>query len=208
MKYLMVLSVLLYTCATQAKTDTKAAVEQLKINAENSDANYKQYQDNMDIVNNNVVEAQKAINELEKLKKQLVLNTKNVGKNKMGLEKMEKDILLLKAKENERILAEDKQIAQTKALLEKLEANKKKREENQIAYDKMVEQVKLENAQWDEQVKQMDELLAQIDAKTNKANAEKQTWVNKRKDYEEEATKWKKESLEARESYNKLQKVK
>ena len=46
---------------TAAKTNAAQAVEQLKTNAENSDFNYRQYQDNLEIVNNALAEARNAL---------------------------------------------------------------------------------------------------------------------------------------------------
>src|SRR5688572_26173556 len=89
-----------------AKTDPKVAIEQLKTNIENSEANYQQYQQNLDVVNKNVAESDKAIKELQKLKTQLINNTKNVDKNKAALLKMEKDVQLMKGKETAKIQAE------------------------------------------------------------------------------------------------------
>jgi chromosome segregation ATPase len=201
-------SMLLVAVPTVAKTNVEGQIEQLKVNAENSEFNYRQYQDNLDVVNKNVEQSDKAIKDLRQMKKQLITNTQNVDKNKKALADMEKDIQSLKAKEQVKMQKEDQQIAEVKKILEKLEANKKKREENLLAYDKMTEQVKQEQKDWDTQVQQMATLQKDLDAKELKATEEKTTWQAKRKDYEAEAKKWEAKAAESRNSHSKIKKIK
>jgi chromosome segregation ATPase len=190
-----------------AKTDTSKQVEKLKVNAENSEANYDQYKSNLEIVNKNIDQADGALKDIRKMKTQLVSNTQNVEKNKQALVKLEQELVKFKTQEQEKIKADEVQIAELKKTLEKLEANKKMREQNVLAYDAKTEEVKKERADWDTQVAQMASLQKQLAEKEQKASEEKNAWTAKRKDYEGEARKWQNQAASARETYSKYKKL-
>ena len=198
---------LVVAIAAEARTTVKESLEQLKTNAENSEFNYRQYQDNLDVVNKNVEQSDKAIKELKKLKSQLISNTQNVDKNKKALVDMEKEILVLKQKEQAKLAQEEKHLETVRKILADLEANKKKREENALAYDKMTEQVKQEQQDWDKQVQEMTNLQAEIGKKEAAALTEKKNWEAKRKDYEAEAKKWERQASSSRGAYDKIKKL-
>lgn len=193
--------------AANAKTDTAKQIEKLKVNAENSEANYEQYRANLEIVNKNIEQADGALKEIRKMKTQLVSNTQNVEKNKQALMKLEQELGKLKAKELEEIKKDEAQIAELRKVLEKLEANKRVREQNVAAYDQKVLEVQKERADWDSQVQQMASLQKQLNEKEQKAAEEKATWTAKRKDYEGEAKKWQAQAASARETYTKYKKL-
>lgn len=207
-KIIVVMAIAFFGMRLSAKTNAGATLEQLKTNAENSDYNYKQYQDNLDIVNKNIEQSDKAAKELRALKKQLESNTKNVAKNKKSLADMQVEILKMKASEQDRIAKDEKQIDEVKKIMSKLEANKAKRLENIAAYDQMNVQVQEELKDWDTQVQQMTVLQKELDSKEKKAVDEKSNWLSKRKDYTAEAKKWAAQSQKSKETYNKYKKVK
>lgn len=207
-KLMIVLAIVLLCLRATAKTNPEATLEQLKTNAENSEFNFKQYKDNLDVVNKNVDQSEKAIKELRTLKQQLKSNTQNVDKNKKSLADMQLEIQKLKKKEQEKMAQDEKQLAEVRKILEKLEANKKKREENLTSYDQMNMQVQEEIKDWDTQVQQMATLQKELDLKEKKALDEKAAWQSKRKDYESEAKKWESQAQNSKSTYEKYKKMK
>lgn len=202
------LAIMAVSFSARAKTDTTKSIEQLEVNADNSEFNFKQYQDNLDIVNKNIDQSDKAIKDLRQMKSQLIKNTKNVDANKKALVKMEQDVQVMKKAEQVKLQKDEAQIAEVKKFLAGLEENKKKREENMLAYDKMLEQAKQEQIDWELQVKQMSTLMSDLETKEKKATEEKQSWTAKRRDYEGEAKKWEAQAANSRATYNKYKKLK
>ena len=190
-----------------AKTNVKAQIAQLKTNAENSEFNRKQYQDNLDIVNKNVGQANKAIGELGAMKRQLFYNTRNVDKNEKQLTFMEHDIQRLETKEQFKMNDENKQINVVQKYLAELQSNEKKRQDNLKAYNKMLQEAQNEEKEWTTQVKQMAQLEAELSTKQQQAEKEKTLWIGKRKDYVEQARIWSVKARRARATYNKYKSI-
>jgi hypothetical protein len=206
-KLIVITAIAFFCVKAAAKTDPANTLDQLKVNAENSEFNYRQYQDNLDVVNKNVEQSDKAAQELRALKKQLISNTQNVDKNKKSLAEVQIEIQKLKKKEQDRLAQDEKQILEVKKILEKLEANKQKRLENVTAYDQMNTQVEQEIKEWDTQVQQMATLQKELDAKEKRAVDEKVHWQAKRKDYEAESKKWSAQAKSSKATYDKYKKM-
>src|SRR5262249_7163134 len=115
--------------SAQAKTDTGAAIEQMKVNETNAKANYKQYQENVDIASKNIDEVSAAIKQLHDQKTQLVSNAQNLEKNRAVVDKMKEKLAEHSKEESALLKKEDEKIAALQATLAKMQANKKQRED-------------------------------------------------------------------------------
>lgn len=191
-----------------ARTDVKAALTQLKTNEDNAKANYKQYQENEEIASKNIVEVTAAIKQLRDQKTQLNGNASNLQKNLAILDKMKERLATYKQEEAAALKKEETQITQLKAMLEKLEANKVKREQNIETYTQKITEVDKEKADWAEQHQAFASIQKELDAKETKALAEREKWIEKRKGYRGEASKWEKEATVAEQQRVKFDKLK
>lgn len=207
MKYLMILTLALFSQHVAAKTDGKVNLEKLKSNAENSESNYQQYKGNRDISTDNVVETTKAIKELRKQRDQLASNAKNADKNRAALDRMIVKITTLKASEQKTMQAEDAQIAKVRDVLNKLEANKKQREANIAMYDQKVKEAETEKATWADAQKSMALINADLDKKEKEVMAEREKWIGKKQAYHTEALKWGKQNQADDQAYTKFKKL-
>lgn len=194
LKLTTLVSILAVSVAASAKTDVQGALGQLKTNEENAKANHKQYNENAEIASKNIVEVTAAIKQLREQKTALSGNAANLQKNLLILDKMKEKLQGFSKDEQTALKKEEAQIAQLKATLEKLEANKQKREANIDAYTQKMADVEKEKAEWGEQKEAFASIQKELDGKENKAMAEREKWLEKRKGYRDEATKWDKEA--------------
>ena len=200
MKHALLITTLLLSVPAGAKTDVKGALEQLKTNEENAKSNFKQYDANAEIASQNIVEVTNAIKALREQRTQLGANAQNLEKNRAILDAVKLKLDGFKKEELAQMKREETLTAQLKAQLEKLEANKTKRQQNVDAYAQKMADVDKERADWDQQKQTFAGVQKEIDQKEQKALAEREKWLEKRKGYRGEATKWDKEAKTAEET--------
>lgn len=206
--YAALLALVTVSMSASAKTDVKGALQALKTNEENAKSNHKQYQENEEISSKNIVEVTAAIKQLRDQKAQLNGNAANLQKNLAILDKMKERLQTFSKEEATQMKKEEAQIAQLKATLEKLEANKAKREQNIESYTNKIAEVDQEKAQWAEQHQAFTAIQRELASKETKALAEREKWIEKRKGYRAEATKWEKEAQVAEQTRVKYDKLK
>ena len=194
---LSILATLLLSTPAFAKTDVKGALAQLKANEENAKANQKQFDDNADVASKNIVEATTAVKLLRDQRAQLTGGVNNLEKNRAILGKVKERLQSFRHDEDAQIKREQAQVATLKEQIAKLEANQAKRQANIAAYDLKIAEVDQERAGWDGQRQNAGEIQKQIDAKEQKALAQREEWIEKRKGFRAEATKWSAESQNA-----------
>jgi chromosome segregation ATPase len=194
--------------SAQAKTDVNTALEQMQTNEDNAKSNKKQYQDNVDIATKNIAEVSAAIKQLHEQKTQLVSNAQNLDKNRAVVDKMKEKLAEHSKDETALLKKEEAQIAQLQATLQKLEANKKQRESNIAAYQQKIADVDKEKADWDAQKQAFVQIQKELDSKEAAAVIERDKWMQKRKGYQTEASKWEKESEIAEQNRVKFNKLK
>jgi chromosome segregation ATPase len=191
-----------------AKTDVKGALERLKANETNARTNHKQYEDNAEIASNNIVEVTAAIKQLRDQRSALNANAVNLEKNRAILDKMKAKLQEFSKDESAQMKKEEMQIAQLRATLDKLEANKAKREENVEIYKQKIAEVDAERSEWEQQKEAFASIQKDLDGKEKKAMSEREKWIEKRKGYRAESSKWDKESQLAEQQRVKFDKLK
>jgi chromosome segregation ATPase len=207
MKTFIYIIALVIGVSAQAKTDVSGSLDQIKQNEENSKFNKKQYSDNVEIASKNIAEVSAAIKQLREQKAQLISNAQNLEKNRAIVDKMKEKLAEHSKDEAAALKKEETQIAQLKATLDKLEANKKQREENIAAYSQKIDDVNKEKADWDSQKQAFQAIQKELDSKESTATQEREKWMAKRKGYQDETTKWEKESEIAEQNRIKFQRL-
>jgi chromosome segregation ATPase len=207
MKNSLMMVLLLASSVAFAGTDVKGSMEKLKTNEDNAKANLKQYQTNVDIASKNVKEADAAINQLREQKKKLTMSGGNLEKNRAALDQVQKRLEGYKAKEDGEMKKEDAQIVKYEELLKKLQANKDQRMKNIADYDGKIADVDRERKNWATGATEVESLKKDINDKEAKAVAERDKWVEKKKGYQAESTKWEKQARGATETRSKVERV-
>lgn len=179
--------------ANQAFAENYSAqqgLDKIKNNLENSKANQKEYERNLDIVNKNIGEVSKAKTAVQKQKESV---SGEIVKNNESLKKVlvqERDINFLITQEQEKKLAEQKQIEQLEKLLQQLKQNQAQRDTILAEYQNQLKFNNDEKKAWKDRE---GELRAQ-EAKTINSlrglASEESSWNNKKKGYEGEAKRW------------------
>lgn len=208
LSFVIVISVLLLALNADAKTDVSGSLQQLKSNEDNAKSNKKQYEENADIASKNIVEVTAAIKQLRDQKNQLSGNAQNLEKNRAILDKMKEKLQDYSKDETAQLKKEDMEISALRATLTKLETNKKQHEENLETYKQKIADVEKEKADWDAQKQAFVAIQKELDSKEAKAMAEREKWLDKRKGYRGEASKWEKESEVAEQNRVKFDKLK
>jgi chromosome segregation ATPase len=176
-----------------AKTDVRAKVEQLKENAENSRVNLKQYEENLKIVNSNLDVTEKAVRDLERQKEALARQTAESKKDKATVGGAKKQLETLLIGEQQKLAIEQKQIEELKKALAQAETNALKRQQNVDHYQEKLKNVDGEMASWSERNQSIIELEQALQSKNSHAKAERKKLSEKKVNYEDEVSKWRKQ---------------
>jgi len=190
-----------------AKTDVGAKVEQLKGNAENSRLNLKQYEENLKIVNSNLEMTDTAVKSLDRQKEALTKQTAESKKGKATVDTVKKQLETLLSSEQQKQATEQKQIEELKKALVMAEANAEKRQQNVDHYQEKLKNVDNEMASWSERNQSIIELEQALQTKSAHAKGEKKRLVEKRTNYEEEVSKWRKQVRVSEREYANFSKV-
>lgn len=190
-KFALALATALLTSTAFAESYTaQQGMDKIKNNLENSKANQKEYERNLEIVNKNIGEVSKAKNSVLKQKESV---SSEIIQNNESLKKVlvqERDINFLASQEKEKQLAEQKQIEQLEKLLQQLKQNQVQREAILAEYQNQLKANTDEKLAWKGRE---GELRAQ-EAKTIQSlrglASEESTWNNKKKGYEGESKRW------------------
>lgn len=201
MAFTIAMFIILSYTSVEAGTDVGQSLETLKTNMENSQTNFDQYEKNQKISARNAEETRKAMVELKKLEKSLIENSQNIDKNKAKLDQMKVKIQEYKKAEMMELEKEKNYIAEVQALLNKLQKNAQQREMNITAYDTKMQEIDKEKKDWDTQRGALADLKQEIASKYTQAQQENAKWSGKEKSYGDESTKWRKQSITARETY-------
>lgn len=179
-----------YSTASADPTTAQNGLDKIKTNLENSKANQKEYEHNLDIVNKNVTEVVKAKTAIAKQKETV---SGEIVQNNEALKKVllqERDIMTLINQEKEKIAAETKQLEQLEKMILQIKQNQAQRENIIADYQNQLNFNLNEKKAWkDREV----ELRAQ-ESKTIQSlrglASEEASWTNKKKGYEIETKRW------------------
>ena len=192
-KNTLILVLALVIAAPFAFAETVTAqqgLDKIKNNLENSKANQKEYERNLDIVNKIVTEVVKAKTTVTKQKESV---SNEIVQNNDSLKKVlvqERDINVLIGQEKEKMSAETKQLEQLEKMIAQIKQNQAQREAIIADYQAQLKANGDEKKAWKDRET---ELRAQ-ESKTIQAvrglASEEANWNNKKKGYEGETKRW------------------
>lgn len=194
-----------------AETSAKEGLSRLKTNYENSRGNLEDYTKNLNIVDGNITEVAKAKSEIQSQEKEV---DATASKNLEGLktvESKEQELLNLIASEQKQITLEDQKTAELEKILLALKSNQSKRQANIANYQEQLKAISNEKKDWKTRQEQIAKSQALIKSKLTSLNQQESDWKNKKRGYEGEVTRWKKEverEKKLMDTYNSLSEVK
>jgi len=187
---LLAVSVLTVSFA-KAETMTAAqGLEKIQNNLENSKANQKEYERNLDVVKHNLDEVNKAKTTVMKQKEAV---SSEIVKNNDSLKKVlvqERDINALITQEKEKLAAEAKQVEQLERMMAQIKQNQKLREANIADYQNQLQMTTDEKKAWKDREAELRTQEAKTIQSVRSLASEESTWSNKKKGYEGEAKRW------------------
>lgn len=180
--------------AMGAESESAKQLEQIKINAENSEKNQQAYEKNQKTAEQNVKALEENLKALASQKVQIKDNAKKADENVATMQKQENQVQGLIKKENDQIETEKKQISDLEAKIAKLKDNILKRQTNISEYNSKITTLTSEKNQWLEQKSMAEGLEKTIVDKEKQANIELTDWKKKAKGYAAETAKWRSEA--------------
>lgn len=192
-KQQMILTIILTLATTSAFAETYKAqqgLDKIKTNVDNSRANQKEYERNLDIVNKNIGEVSKAkvtiLKQKESVSGEIVQNNESLKKVLV----QERDINFLINQEKERQTAEAKQIEQLEKTLQQLKQNQTQREAILADYQSQLKANGDEKKSWKDRETELRGQEAKAINSLRGLASEESSWTNKKKGYEGEAKRW------------------
>ncbi len=165
-------------------------LDKIKTNLDNSRANQKEYERNLDIVNKNVGEVVKAKTSVAKQKEAV---TGEIVQNNESLKKVlvqERDINVLLTQEKEKLSAETRQVEQLDKMIFQLKQNQAQREAIIADYQTQLKANGDEKKAWKDREAELRTQEAKTIQSLRGLASEESTWQNKKKGYEGESKRW------------------
>ena len=192
---------LMAPASVHAQNTAKEGLATIEMNLNNSKENLSQYEKNLQIVDSNLAEVAKAKDAISAQKNQV---SKQTTENKKGLQKIagqQKEIDKIIQEEANRKQQEEAKIKELELMIAKLRENISKRDQNLADYQLQKQQLVEENKIWLSRSKELNEQASTVAARQKEVSTTENDWKNKRKGYEGEISRWKKE-IERQEKLN------
>ncbi len=175
----------------QAENVTAAqGLDKIKTNLDNSVANQKEYEKNLNIVNKNVSEVSKAKSTVLKQKETV---SGEIVQNNESLKKVliqERDINVLINQEKEKLAAEAKQIEQLEKMTAQIKQNQTQREAVIADYQNQLKSTSDEKKGWKDREAELRAEESKTIQSLRGLASEESNWTNKKKGYEGETKRW------------------
>lgn len=188
---ILTLALVVFSQMTQAEPVTaQQGLEKIKNNLDNSRANQKEYERNLDIVNKNVGEIVKAKSSVVKQKETV---SGEIVQNNDSLKKVllqEREIAVLINQEKEKIAAEAKQLDQLEKLSQQIKQNQIQREALIADYQVQLKTNSDEKKTWKDREVELRTQESKTIQSLRGLATEESSWVNKKKGYESETKRW------------------
>jgi chromosome segregation ATPase len=206
---LLVTATLVFAASSvHAKTNLVEKVEQLKINKENSAANFRQYDENRSVVEGNISEVQKALKVISDQKLSLRKQTSDAERGKTQVGDGRKKIQAWMKTEQMKLQDEKKQSDQLRKVLEKMENNQRTRESTIATYQEKLNQIDSDLNNWSAKKEEVAELEKALADKEAVARADQKSLIEKKTANEAEAAKWKRQAQTSEREYDSFSKLK
>lgn len=190
-KNLVSIVALLFTQISFAEPLTaQQGLDRIKNNVENSKANQKEYEKNLEIVNRNISEISKAKTTVMRQKESV---TGEILQNNESLKKVlvqEKDLTTLLSQEKEKLATETKQLEQLEKMIAQIKQNQIQREAIIADYQSQIQLTAEEKKAWKDREAELRAQESKTIQTIRTIASEENNWSNKKKGYEGESRRW------------------
>ena len=176
-----------------AQVDIDKKMDLLDQNVKNAESNFSQFRDNLNISVKNFNEATRVVNELRKLKKQALRDTKRSETNALVYGQVMGKYNEFVASEESNILKEDEAIKKLEGLIANIKANTDARRALIASYTVEIEKAEAEMGVWREKKREVASVIEDIGDRETGALDERKKWMDKKEVYKKETRKWSKE---------------
>ncbi|MGH1467667.1 MAG: hypothetical protein ACRBBP_02155 [Bdellovibrionales bacterium] len=193
------------TAYSQVDIDRKMSL--LAENVQNAESNFKQFKDNLNISVKNFNEATRVVNELRKLKKQALRDTKRAETNAMVYGQVMGKYNEFIAAEESNILKEEEAIRKLEQLVQNIRKNTDKRKELIASYNVEIQKAESEVGVWREKKREVAAVIEDIGDREGGALEERGKWMDKKEVYKKETRKWSRELKGAKKTLLTFEKI-
>lgn len=186
-------TLLLLPVVSFAQLTAKDGQKKLVENVENSKANIAEYEKNLQVVEGNIVEVNKSMTQVNDQAKQVKSTIADNNKNILALEKRDKEINASVLKEKNESTADQAKIAELEKLINALKSNIEKRQKNVEMYAEQQKIISEDLKTWKARGEELNKQNASVNDRLNKVKKEQTEWAGKKRGYEGEISRWKKE---------------
>ena len=189
----ILITLLILPAMSFAQMTAKDGQKKLVDNVENSKANIAEYEKNLKIVEDNIVEVNKSMTQVSDQAKQVKNTIAENNKSILALEKRDKEINASVLKEKNESAADQAKIVELEKLITALKSNIEKRQKNVEMYAEQQKIISEDLKTWKARGEELNKQNASVNDRMNKVKKEQAEWSGKKRGYEGEISRWKKE---------------
>lgn len=203
-------TILLTVCLSStaySQVDIDRKMNLLTENVQNAENNFRQFKDNLNISVKNFNEATRVVNELRKLKKQALRDTKRSETNSLVYGQVMGKYNEFIAAEESNILKEEEAVGKLERLVQNIRNNTEKRKQLIASYSVEIQKAEAEVGVWREKKREVAAVIEDIGAREGGALEERGKWMDKKEVYKKETRKWSRELRGAKKTLLTFEKI-
>ncbi len=205
-----VITILLALCVSStaySQVDIDKKMNLLAENVQNAENNFKQFKDNLNISVKNFNEATRVVNELRKLKKQALRDTKRSETNALVYGQVMGKYNEFIAAEESNILKEEEAVRKLEQLVQNIRNNTEQRRQLIASYEVEIQKAEAEVGVWREKKREVAAVIEDIGDREGGALEERSKWMDKKEVYKKETRKWSRELKGAKKTLLTFEKI-
>ncbi len=205
-----VITILLALCVSStaySQVDIDKKMNLLAENVQNAENNFKQFKDNLNISVKNFNEATRVVNELRKLKKQALRDTKRSETNALVYGQVMGKYNEFIAAEESNILKEEEAVRKLEQLVQNIKNNTEQRRQLIASYEVEIQKAEAEVGVWREKKREVAAVIEDIGDREGGALEERSKWMDKKEVYKKETRKWSRELKGAKKTLLTFEKI-
>jgi thymidylate synthase len=180
MKKAVILFIATLTTTAFAQVDIDKKMNLLEKNVENAESNFNQFRDNLNISVKNFNEATRVVNELRKLKKQALRDTKRSETNALVYGQVIGKYNEFIASEQSNILKEEEAVTKLENLIQNIKKNTDERRGLISSYNVEIQKAEAEVGVWREKKREVASVIGDIGDREVGALDERKKWMGKK----------------------------
>lgn len=190
-----------------AQVDINRKMSLLAENVENAKNNFSQFKDNLNISVKNFNEVTRLVNELRKIKKQALRDSKRSEANSLVYGQVIGKYNEFIASEESNILKEEEAIQKLEQLVQDIRLNIEKRRQLTATYNEEIQKAEVEVEVWREKKREVASVMEDIGDRESGALEERTRWMDKKEAYKKETGKWSRELKGAKKTLLTFEKI-